>query len=293
MDLSSYSLEATRPTADELARLRDIAPAGMALYLSRVPAETMREQADTVAAVQRAGYEPVAHIAARRVTSEQELRDFLARVCGEAGMRRALVIAGDSAQLGPYADALAVIQSGHLQDAGLNEIGIAGYPEPHPSIPAEALHAAMQDKIAAAVEAGLRLHIVTQFSFDGSAIVGWLQALRARGVTAPVKVGMAGPTKLTSLLRYAARCGVKASVQGLASGAAAALAGQVGRQNVGPDRIVEALAAAEGLGDAAPHYFSFGGLNDTARYAETVARTAHQRAIKRPNEDHEAKVRQD
>jgi hypothetical protein len=41
------------------------------------------------------------------------------------------------------------------------------------------------------------------------------------------------------------------------------LAGQIG-----PDRIIGALAQASGtLGDVAPHYFSFGGTVATARYA--------------------------
>ena len=78
---------------------------------------------------------------------------------------------------------------------------------------------------------------------------------------------MAGPTGLTALLRYAKRCGVNASLRGLMSGAASALIG-----NVGPDRIVETLSAASGeIGDAHAHYFSFGGLADTARYASAAA----------------------
>ena len=64
----------------------------------------------------------------------------------------------------------------------------------------------------------------------------WLKRLRACGIAVPVKVGMAGPTSLTALLRYAKRCGVNASLRGLASGAGAGLIG-----NVGPDAIVAAL----------------------------------------------------
>ena len=71
---------------------------------------------------------------------------------------------------------------------------------------------------------------------------------------------------MPALLRYAKRCGVNASLRGLMSGAAAGLIGQV-VGSVGPDRIIDALAAASDLGDAAPHYFSFGGAIETARYA--------------------------
>jgi len=74
---------------------------------------------------------------------------------------------------------------------------------------------------------------------------------------------------MPALLRYAKRCGVNASLRGLASGVATSLIG-----HLGPDRILEALKSAQGdIGDAHPHYFSFGGPIDTARYASAAAET--------------------
>jgi methylenetetrahydrofolate reductase (NADPH) len=120
---------------------------------------------------------------------------------------------------------------------------------------------------------------VSQFSFSPERILAWLQKLRACGITKPVKVGMAGPTSVPGLMRYAKRCGVNASLRGLMAGAAAGLIG-----NVGPDRIVETLSLAGDLGDAAPHYFSFGGAVETARYAcSTSRRLAAGRAMAQPN----------
>lgn len=280
-----FSLEATRPSDAELARLSDWLQPGTAVYLSRVPSQPARELIAAAARLRRAGFEPVAHLAARRIGSAAELADFLARVRGEADMRRVLVIAGDGAAGGPFADALAVIRHGGLRQAGIAEIGISGYPEDHPVIARDALARAMADKIAAAREAGLGLHIVSQFSFAPEAVVGFLRRLRAAGIDVPVKVGMAGPARLSSLLRYAARCGVKASAQGLMSGAASALLGRIGRE-VGPDRMLDALrAAAPALGAVAPHYFSFGGLIETARYASAAGRLPPGHAIRHTNQE--------
>ena len=194
-------------------------------------------------------------------------------------MRRLLVIGGDVDIAGPFPDALAVIQKGRLRETGIEEIGIGAYPEGHSRIPAGRLEAALDEKIAAAAAHGLGVHIVSQFSFSPESILGWLKKLRACGITKPVKVGMAGPTSMPALLRYARRCGVNASLRGLMSGAAAGLIG-----NVGPDRIVEKLALAGDLGDAAPHYFSFGGAVETARYAcSTSRRLAAGHAMAQPN----------
>jgi len=95
-----------------------------------------------------------------------------------------------------------------------------------------------------------------------------------------VKIGMAGPTSVPALLRYARRCGVAASLRGLASGVASGLVG-----HVGPGAIIEALSATDGLGDVAPHYFSFGGTLETARYACEAAAGRHGagRAMARSN----------
>lgn len=261
-----FSLEATRPSAAEIAALADIVPPATPIYFSAVPTITRQEIIAAAAALRKAGLEPVIHIAARRLESAAALQELLSRLRGEADVRRLLVIGGDVDTPGAFADALAVIQKGRLRDVGIEEIGIGAYPEGHPRIPAGRLEAALDEKIAAATAQGLGVHIVSQFSFSPERVLSWLKRIRAGGIGKPIKIGMAGPTNVPALLRYAKRCGVAASLRGLVSGVASGLVG-----HVGPDRIVEALSAAGDLGDVAPHYFSFGGALETARYACEVA----------------------
>jgi len=147
-------------------------------------------------------------------------------------------------------------------------IGIGAYPEGHPHIAPARLEAALDQKIAAAAAQGLDVYLTSQFSFSPERIVAWLKQLRACGIDRPVSVGMVGPTSVTALIRFAKRCGVSTSLRGLMSGAATALIG-----NVGPDRIIDGLDAAQGpIGDVHPHYFTFGNLVATAEYASTMAR---------------------
>ena len=274
-----FSLEATRPNAGEIAALADLLPPGTAVYFSAVPTITPQELIGGAALLRRSGLEPVVHIAARRFRAAADLANLLASLHGEADVRRLLVIGGDVEPSGPFPDALAVIQKGRLREAGIKEIGIGGYPEGHARIPAGRLEAAIDEKIAAAAAHGLDVHIVSQFSFSPERILTWLRKLRACGIINPVKVGMAGPTSVPGLLRYAKRCGVNASLHGLMSGMAAGLIG-----HVGPDRIVETLRQGGDLGAAAPHYFSFGGVLETARYACSTSRhAAAGRAMAQPN----------
>lgn len=275
-----FSLEATRPTAAEIAALADIIPPATPIYFSAVPTITPQEIVAAAASLRKAGLEPIIHVAARRLASAAALQELLSGLRGEADVRRLLVIGGDVDAPGAFSDALAIVQKGRLREAGIEEIGIGAYPEGHPRIPAGRLESALDEKIAAATAQGLRIHIVSQFSFSPERILAWLRRIRAGGIGQPIKIGMAGPTSVPALLRYAKRCGVAASLRGLVSGVASGLI-----SHVGPNRIIEILSAADGLGDVAPHYFSFGGTLESARYACEAAAGRHGagRAMARSN----------
>jgi methylenetetrahydrofolate reductase (NADPH) len=182
-----------------------------------VPKRQPQEAIEAATRLRKAGFEPVPHLAARSFTTAGARDDFLARMSGEAGAMRLLVIAGDhEAPAGDFHSAIEVIDGGALQRHGIREIGIAGYPDGHPRILRQDLDRALADKIRSAESTGMAVHIVTQFCFDAQAIVQWIARLRDFGVEHPVRIGLAGPTNLATLLRYAKRCGVRASAQSLA-----------------------------------------------------------------------------
>ena len=266
-----FSLEATRPSAEDIAVLAAVARPGTRVYVSAVPTRPAQDAIEAVASLRAAGFEPVPHLAVRNFATARELDDFLARV-GEAGVRRVLVIAGDRDQpSGDFRSSIEVIDGGALQRHGIVEIGIAGYPDGHPRISEQDLERSLAEKIHVAETTGMAVHIVTQFCFDAPTILKWIGRLRDFGVEHPVRVGLPGPTNLATLLRYARRCGVRASSQGLAR--QAGLVRQLFAMST-PDVPVRAIAEARAhkhLGEIAPHFFSFGGLAQAARWAAAVA----------------------
>jgi methylenetetrahydrofolate reductase (NADPH) len=266
------SLEATRPNAQDVEALKAALPAGTPVYLSAVLTRPQEEVVAQAALVRAAGLEPVPHLAVRNFASAEVLARFLDRLNGEAGVRRLLVIAGDRAEpAGPFHGALEAIDSGLISRRGITEIGISGYPDGHPRIADHELDRLLAAKLEAAGQTGLKVNIVTQFSLDAAPILAWLRRLRDHGIDHPVRIGLAGPTSLTTLMRYAKRCGVRASTRGLArnAGLIKHLLGAAA-----PDAIVRALVDANRdgeLGDIAPHLFSFGGIGATARWAAAAA----------------------
>ena len=264
--MSDFSVEVTRPSEADIAALTAL-KRGTRIYMSAIPGRPAEEAIANARHVRAAGLEPVPHVAVRNFAGSEALDDFLARLNGEAAVERVLVIAGDRGECGPYRNALDAIDSGVLRRRGIRAIGIAGYPDGHPRIGAEELSRALTAKVAAAEATGLTVEIVTQFCFDVGVILGFIGKLRAFGIEHPLRIGLAGPTSLTSLMRYASRCGVRTS--------AAALAQRAGliRQMFAmatPDDLLRALAKAA-PGNMTPHFFSFGGIGATARWAQAVA----------------------
>lgn len=266
--LGQFSVEATRVDAADVAALQQAVPAHTPVYLTSVPGQPISALVAPAQRLRAAGFEPIPHLAVRHVASVAMLDDLLSRLAALAGVRRVMVIAGDRNQpAGPYSSALDLIESGLLHRYGIVEAGIAGYPEGHPRIASQTLQQALAAKLAAAEQTGLKTHIVTQFCFNAAAICGWIARLRELGIETPVRIGMAGPTNISTLIRYARRCGVQASVLGVARNAGL-LKHLVSAS--APDGLIRPLAQAAadgGLGQVSAHFYSFGGVAATARWA--------------------------
>jgi methylenetetrahydrofolate reductase (NADPH) len=270
---AGYSLEVSSRSARDLDACRTHLEKGSDVYINVIAGDDLGAKLRCAAALRASGFAPVPHIGARHLASAAELDDFLARLAGEAGVDRALLIAGDAAAArGPFDSSLSLLASGLFAKHRFRGVGIAGYPEGHPRIAAAALRAAMAAKLARAAEQGLAPYIVTQFCFEPDAVTAWLEGLRRDGVTVPVRIGLAGPANIATLARFAIRCGVTNSIR--------ALTGRADRflrlvADSAPDGILRGIAEGPPAllaGVAGLHFFPFGGVAKSARWANAVKR---------------------
>jgi len=270
--LQDVSLEIGVHDLGALQQHSHLLAAGGRVYVNAVAGEGTAARIEAAEQIRAAGFRPVPHIAARRMQSEQALDDYLTGFVERAGVDEILLIGGDlSESLGPYASALDVIQSGLPAKHGIRRIGIAGYPDGHPDIGAAVLNQAMQEKLAACKSAAIDSYIVTQFSFQATAIIDWCRATHEKYPGLPVHAGIPGPAKLGTLLRYARVCGVQSSVRKLQANKN--LAFELLRR-AAPWEQLEAIGQyrLETGQPLSAHLFTFGGLKETTSWLQQAAK---------------------
>jgi methylenetetrahydrofolate reductase (NADPH) len=266
--ISNASIEIAPRERAEIERVAEALPVNSCIYVPAPARRPLSETLDAVAAIRRAGLDPVPHIAARRFASRAELAQFLAMAVAEHGVHRVMLIGGDEPRAhGPYADALQVLEDGVLNQAGIREVGLAGYPEGHARIASAALETAFSRKLGLAREQRLGVYVVTQFSFSTTRVTAFCAELARREPELPVYVGMAGPTDPVALMRYAQVCGVSASLRAMRNLGA----GMVGlASHTDPHEQLLSLArysdTRKSCNVVGIHLYSFGGAVRTAHW---------------------------
>jgi methylenetetrahydrofolate reductase (NADPH) len=262
-------------THDEkcLPQLVDLLPRGATVYVAHTPKVSFHDVILMSTRVQSLGLKASPHLVARRIPSADELRGGLQQL-RESGVQQALLVAGDGdVPLGPYTSSLDVIESDVLADSGLARLGVGGHPEGHPTAESAALWQALRAKQAFAARTGILLHVTTQFGFDPQRIHAWAAEFDREDLQLPIHVGLAGPTSLTKLLRFAVQCGVRASLQAASKNVEAM--SNVARAATSPEDMVSMLvklgAGSESSRIVQPHFFTFGGAVSTAKWIREVS----------------------
>ncbi len=272
--VANGSIELSAVAVEQIPQASRLLSYGTSVYVPSPAKKSLRSNFEIIAALHKAGLEAVPHIAARKVKSRRELKEYLFRLVEEYGVHRVLIIGGDVTKAaGPYADSSALLHDDILAAAGIHEIGIAGYPEGHPRIPLKVLNTDFDEKLELASRLGLGIEVITQFSFAPARIVEYCATLSHRAPEIPVYVGLAGPTQPAMLIRYARYCGVSASLRALIDMGVKAVKLI---SHTDPDEQLTALARycamRESCNVIGIHVFSFGGFERSAAWMRNKCR---------------------
>jgi methylenetetrahydrofolate reductase (NADPH) len=261
--LKVFSVEITPGDEKSLNTAARELPKGTEVFIASLPKGHLDAVVDAAARLRRDGLVPVPHLAARNLASGAQLDELLRRLSAEANVDRALVIGGDRDEpLGPYECSLQLLNSNLLQRHGIGRVYLSSYPEGHPRIDDHRLAQARTEKLAAAEREGFEIGLISQVCFESSPMIDMVRQLRQQGVRHHVRIGLAGPTKAVTLLKYALVCGVGPSIRALREKDSMA-------KNIlggGTEGLLAELARAqsdETLAIGGIHFFTFGSLSRT------------------------------
>jgi len=240
----------------------DLVPDGMTVAVTASPAKGLDPTVELAEKLAVRGYRVVPHLAARSVAGQAHLGGIVARLTA-AGVDDVFVPGGDAAHpAGPFDGALPLLERLAEMGGPFGRIGITGYPESHPKIHDDLTIQAMWDKRKYAT------YIVSNVCFDPAALGRWIGRIRARGVSLPLYVGLAGPAERSRLLRMAAAAGASESARFITRHPGWILRFWV-PGGYSPDRFLDRAAAVittPDAGVAGLHLFTFNQLQPTEKW---------------------------
>ncbi|MBC2835434.1 methylenetetrahydrofolate reductase [Paragemmobacter straminiformis] len=269
--LKGYSIEVMPRTAEKVDSFRDILPAGTRVYIAHIDGTPIEDMVATAKRLNAEGFPVMPHFPARIIKDKATLLDWVARYKGEAGVKQGLLLAGGVAQpAGDFHTSMQLLESGAFD--GFERLHVAGHPEGNKDIDPDGSDRAVMEaarwKSAFAERTDAKMAMATQFCFEADPVIAWVDRLKAEGVNLPVHIGVAGPAKLQTLIKFAIACGVGPSLRVLQKRAMDVTKLLMPYE---PTEFVQALAAHKaanpGFGIESVHFFPLGGIKTNATWA--------------------------
>ena len=216
--LKDYSIEVMPRTAEKVEDFRALLPEGTRVYIAHIEGTPIEEMVATAKRLNAEGYPVMPHFPARIIKDRATLADWIARYQGEADVKQALLLAGGVTKPhGDFDSSMQLLESGEFDRAGFTRLHVAGHPEGNKDIDPDGstanVEAALRWKNAFNDTTDAEMALATQFAFDAKPIIAWADSLRDAGITLPIHIGIAGPAKLQTLIKFAIACGVGPSLK--------------------------------------------------------------------------------
>ena len=271
--LKDYSIEVMPRTAEKIVDFQSLLPAQTRVYIAHIEGTPIEDMVATAKRLSADGYNVMPHFPARIIKDQATLADWLARYQGEAGVEQALLLAGGVATPhGNYHSSMQLLETGLFDKAGFKRLHVAGHPEGNKDIDPDGSDINVMDalrwkqKFNDTTDAEMAL--ATQFAFEAGPIIAWADALKEAGITIPIHIGIAGPAKLQTLIKFAIACGVGPSLKVLQKRAMDVTKLLLPYE---PTEVITQLAdhkaANPDFNIESVHFFPLGGIKTNAKWA--------------------------
>ena len=216
--LNNFSIEVTPRAVSKIENLSELIPSGTLVYIAHIEGTPIEEMVKTAKKINQQGYATMPHFPARIIKDKKTLKDWISKYQNEANVKSALLLGGGiNKPYGEYDSSIQLIESELFDLAGFKKLYIAGHPEGNKDIDPDGstknIDQALLWKNEYKNRTDADMAITTQFCFDSKTVINWANDIKNKGVDIPIHIGIAGPAKLQTLLRYSIECGVGASIK--------------------------------------------------------------------------------
>ena len=216
--ISGYSIEVIPRSAAKIESFAAVLPKNTRVYIAHIQNEEIEAMIATAKRLNDEGYTVMPHIPARMIKNKAVLHDWISMYQNEAGVDEALLLAGGSAKpVGSLDSSIQLIESGLFDKAGFKRLHIAGHPEGCKDIDPDGgiknVSEALSWKQEFSKRTDASMAIATQFCFDADVVKQWADNIKKDGIDIPIHIGIAGPAKLQTLLKFSIECGIGASMK--------------------------------------------------------------------------------
>ena len=268
--LKGYSIEVMPRTAEKVEDFRALLPRGTRVYIAHIEGTPIEDMVATAKRIAGEGFDVMPHFPARIIHDKATLADWIARYKGEAGVKQGLLLGGGvNTPAGDFDNSMQLIETGLFD--GFDRLHVAGHPEGNKDIDKNGgdriVLQALKWKNDFANRSDAKMAIATQFCFEAAPVIAWADRLAAEGITLPIHIGVAGPAKLQTLIKFAISCGVGASLRVLQKRAMDVTKLLLPYE---PTEFVTELAAHKAanpnFGIEQVHFFPLGGIKTNAAW---------------------------
>ena len=272
--ISGYSIEVIPRSAAKIESFASVLPKNTRVYIAHIQNEDITTMVATAKRLNDEGFAVMPHIPARMITNKSMLSDWISMYQNEAGVDEALLLAGGSREpMGEFDSSIQLIESGLFDKADFKRLHIAGHPEGCKDIDSDGgvknVSAALSWKQEFSKRTDASMAIATQFCFDADVVKKWADNIKNNGIDIPIHIGIAGPAKLQTLLKFSIECGIGASMKVLTKRAKDITKLLLPYQ---PTQILNELAEYTSkdpeLNIEQVHFFPIGGIKQTVDWLE-------------------------
>ena len=216
--LTDFSIEVMPRTSAKIESFTEILPKNTRVYIAHIEGVPIEEMVQTAKRISSEGFAVMPHFPARIIKNKNILEQWIKMYQDEAGIDQALLLAGGVVSPhGDFKDSMQLVETELFDKHNFKNLHFAGHPEGNKDIDYDSstknIDEALKWKQSYSERSDIDLAITTQFCFEADPVIEWANSLIENGINIPIHIGVAGPAKLQTLIKFSIACGVGPSLR--------------------------------------------------------------------------------